>query len=1067
VDNGGDDRGALSAVGLSCVACGVPLGATAKFCSECGRPATHATQLAEYKQVTVLFADVVHSMDLAVTVGAERLREIVTELVERSAAVVTRYGGTVDKFTGDGIMAVFGAPMALEDHAVRACHAAMGVQDTAKRLAADVRARDGVELLLRVGLNSGEVIVGEIGSGPLGYTAIGEQVGMAQRMESVAPHGGVMLSASTARLVDDVAALGEPELLQIKGAVERVSARRLLGMAERQRAAARDESSLVGRQWEKAAVDGLLHRAIDGYGAVVGVVGPPGIGKSRLAREVAAVACNRGVEVFTTFCESHTTEVPFHAVARLLRAATGVEGLDGHSARERVHDRVPDADPEDLVLFDDLLGIADPDVPLPAIDPDARRRRLTALVSAAMLGREAPAVYVIEDTHWIDEASESLIADLLAVIPQTCSLVVFTCRPEYQGALTRLAGSQTVALAPLSVSESAALVSELLGSDPTVEELGRTIVGKAAGNPFFAEEIVRELAERDVLRGTPGAYESSADVADVIVPATLQATIAARIDRLDPKAKRTLNAAAVIGSRFGLSLLTTLVVEPVVDDLLAAQLIDQVAFTRQPEYVFHHPLIRAVAYEAQLKSDRAELHRRVATAMEMRDPSSLDENAALIAGHLEAAGELGAAFDWHMRAAAWSTNRDNAAAVLSWGRASRVADGLRDEHPDRLAMRIAPRTLLCGNAWRAGIGISGAPFEELRELSAASGDKASLAVGMAGLLMEQTIAGRLGEASRLADELMALLEAIDDPALTVGMSFAAIVLKHETGDPGDILRWAQRMIDLADGDPAMGGNVVLGSPLTAAWAWRGVARWCFGDRGWREDFDEATAVAQGADAMAWATVVTYKYGLAIPMGVLLADDDALAEINATVQKVERLGDDFALALLTATLGIAIVYGEPAGRDAGLRIQAHMRQECLERRFTMTQVPAFDMYAASERARRGDYDEALPPLRAAVASLFTAGQLMWCIPGTCVLVERLLERGTEDDLAEADAAIERLLAVPADDGFVALDVMVLRLRALLAHARGEEAAYRDYRDRYRAMAASLGFEGHMEWAMAMP
>jgi class 3 adenylate cyclase len=1066
VDDGGDGRGALPAASLSCGACGVPLGATAKFCSECGKAATHATQLAEYKQVTVLFADVVHSMDLAATVGAERLREIVTELVGRSAAVVTRYGGTVDKFTGDGIMAVFGAPMALEDHAIRACHAAMGVQDAAKRLAVDVRTRDGVELLLRVGLNSGEVIVGEIGSGPFGYTAIGEQVGMAQRMESVAPHGGVMLSASTARLVDDASALGEPEMVQIKGAVERVPARRLLGMAERQRAA-RDESSLVGRQWEKSAVDGLLHRAIDGYGAVVGVVGPPGIGKSRLTREVAAVAGSRGVEVFTTYCESHTTQVPFHAVARLLRAATGVEGLDGHAARERVHDRVPDADLEDLVLFYDLLGIADPDAPLPAIDPGARRRRLTALVSAAMLGREAPAVYVIEDTHWIDEASESLIAGLLAVIPQTCSLVLFTCRPEYQGALTRVAGAQTVALAPLSVSESATLVSELLGSDPTVDELGRTIIGKAAGNPFFAEEIVRELAERDVLRGTPGAYESSADVADVIVPATLQATIAARIDRLDPKAKRTLNAAAVIGSRFGLPLLTTLVVEPIVNDLLAAQLIDQVTFTRQPEYVFHHPLIRAVAYEAQLKTDRAELHRRVATAMEARDPSSLDENAALIAEHLEAAGELGAAFDWHMRAGAWSTNRDNAAAVLSWGRASRVADDLPNEHPDRLAMRIAPRTLLCGNAWRAGIGISGAPFEELRELSAASGDKASLAVGMAGLLMEQTIAGRLSEASRLADELMALLEAIDDPALTVGMSFAAIVLKHETGDPCDMLRWAQRMIDLADGDPAMGGNVVLGSPLTAAWSWRGVARWCLGDRGWREDFDEAAAVAHGADAMARATVVTYKYGLAIPMGVLLADDRALAEINAAIQEVERSGDDFALALLTATLGTAIVNGDPAGRDAGLRIQAHMRQECLERRFTMTQVPAFDMYAASERARRGEYDEALPPLRAAVASLFTAGQLMWCIPGTCVLVERLLERGTEDDLAEADAAIERLLAVPPDDGFVALDVMVLRLRALLAHARGEEAAYRDHRDRYRAMATSLGFEGHMEWATAMP
>ena len=229
-----------------------------------------------------------------------------------------------------------------------------------KRLAAEVKDRDGVDLRLRVGLNSGQVIAGEIGSGPLGYTAVGEQVGMAQRMESVAPPGGVMLSASTARLVDGAAALGEPELVQIKGADEPVAARRLLGMGEQHRAVGRAESNLVGRRWEMSAVEGLLDRAIDGHGAVVGVVGPPGIGKSRLVREVAAMAVARGVEVFTAFCESHTSQVPFHAVARLLRAATGVEGLDGQAARDRVRDRIPDADPEDLLLFDDLLGIADP-----------------------------------------------------------------------------------------------------------------------------------------------------------------------------------------------------------------------------------------------------------------------------------------------------------------------------------------------------------------------------------------------------------------------------------------------------------------------------------------------------------------------------------------------------------------------------------------------------------------------------------------------------------------------------------------------------------------------------------
>jgi class 3 adenylate cyclase len=506
VNPSGDGGGGLTATGLCCGSCGAQSSPTAKFCSECGTPLKLAAQSAEYKQVTVLFADVVHSMSIAAAVGAERLREIMMELVDRAGLVIQQYGGTVDKFTGDGIMAVFGAPVALEDHAFRACMAALGVQEEAKRLAVDVRESDIVDLRLRVGLNSGQVIAGEIGSGPFGYTAVGEQVGMAQRMESVAPPGAVMLSESTARLVDGAATLGESELVRIKGAEEPVPARRLVSMGEQHRAATHAESNLVGRRWELSAVEGLLGRAIDGHGTVVGVVGSPGIGKSRLVREVAAMASDRSVEVFTAFCESHTSQLPFHAVARLLRAAFGVGDLDAQAARDRVRDRLPDADPEDLALFDDLLGIADPDAPLPAIDPDARRRRLTALVNATSLARETPAVYVVEDAHWIDEVSESMIADFLTVIPQTPSLVLATYRPEYEGPLTRVHGTQTIALAPLSDPETTALVSELLGPDPSAGALGQTIADRAAGNPFFAEEIVHELAERGVLRGQPGAY---------------------------------------------------------------------------------------------------------------------------------------------------------------------------------------------------------------------------------------------------------------------------------------------------------------------------------------------------------------------------------------------------------------------------------------------------------------------------------------------------------------------------------------------------------------------------------
>jgi class 3 adenylate cyclase len=1052
----------------ACRTCGTEPLENARFCHGCGAPVAEREAHAEYKQVTVLFADVVHSMDLAATVGTERLREIMAELANRCAAVVQRYGGTVDKFTGDGIMAVFGAPVALEDHAVRACLAALGIQEETKGLAVEVHDRDGVDLHLRVGLNSGQVIAGEIGSGAFGYTAVGEQVGMAQRMESVAPPGGVMLSGSTARLVDGAATLGEPELVQIKGADALVPARLLLGIGEKHRAVGRAESNLVGRRWELSTVEGLLDRAIDGHGGVVGVVGSPGIGKSRLVREVSAIARRRNVEVFTTFCESHATDVPFRVVARLLRTAIGVEGLDAEAARAQVRARVRDADPEDVALFDDLLGIADPNVELPKIDPDARRRRLTALVNGASLARHAATVYVIEDAHWIDEVSESMLAAFFTVIPQTPSLVLVTYRPEYEGALARVHGAHTVALAPLSDSETTALVSELLGDDPSVGELGRKIAERAAGNPFFAEEIVRELAERGVLQGQTGAYVSTADVSEAKVPATLQATIAARIDRLDPKAKRTLSAAAVIGSRFGLDLFTVLGVEAVIADLLAVQLIDQVSFTRQPEYVFHHPLIRTVAYESQLRSDRAELHQRLAAAIESRDPAAVEENSALIAEHLEAAGDLQAAYGWHMRAATWATNRDINAARLSWERAEKIADALPAEDPDRRAMRIAPRSMLCGIAYRVHMNVAGDRFDELRHLCAAAGDKASLAIAMAGLVMDYVFQGRTREASQLASEAMALIESVGDPTLTVALSFAPIYAKLESAEWSDVLQWSQRVIDLADGDPSK-GNFVVGSPLAVALTTRGTARWCLGRPGWRDDLRHGLAMARSADPVTYARVVTYVYGTAIPYGVLRPDDSAMREIEDALQLAERSGDDLALAVARLTLGVALVHRlADVERGCGQQLLAEVGEMFLRRGQQRCELPGVEVYLARERARRGDRDGAIPLMRAATDHLFREGQLLaWGPLATGVLVETLLDRAADADVAEAEAAIERLAAAPADEGLVIREIWLWRLRALLAQAHGDATAYTHLRDRYRDMARTLGYEGHIAWAEAMP
>ena len=434
---------------------------------------------------------------------------------------------------------------------------------------------------------------------------------------------------------------------------------------------------MVGRGRELNFLSAVLDEAVSGAGCVVNVVGPPGIGKSRLAREIAALAASRGVAVVTTHCESHTSDVPFRAISRLFRASMGIDHLDDAAARAQVRDRFFDADDEDLLLLDDLLGIADAGSALPDVAPDARRRRLTALFNAAALAQTEPAVYLIEDVHWIDETSESMLAQFISVIPQTPSLVLITTRPEYHGALSRVSGAQTIGLRPLSATQSSTLAAQLLGDHPSLADVAARVSARAAGNPFFAEEMVRDLAERGVLNGEPGAFVLRGDAGDVDVPATLQATIGARIDRLNAAAKHTLCAAAVIGSRFDARLLADAVDIVDVTALIEAELVEQVRFGRREEYAFRHPLIRAVAYESQLKSDRAELHRRLAAAIEARDPSAADENAALIAEHFEAAGDPHAAFSWHLRAGTWLANRDSRPRAAAGDAHSRLPTGCR------------------------------------------------------------------------------------------------------------------------------------------------------------------------------------------------------------------------------------------------------------------------------------------------------------------------------------------------------------------------------------------------------
>jgi len=342
----------------------------------------------------------------------------------------------------------------------------------------------------------------------------------------------------------------------------------------------------------------------------------------------------------------------------------------------------------------------------------------------------------------------------------------------------------------------------------------------------------------------------------------------------------------------------------------------------------------------------------------------------------------------------------------------------------------------------------------------------SLAIGMAGLVGSQMFHGRVKEASRLASEQMALLDSIGDPTLTVGAGFMAINVNYKTGEIADILRWAQSVIDWADGDPAK-GNLIVGSPLAVALAWRGVAGFSLGRDGWRQDLDDALAMARSTDPATLAVVLTWSYGFGITSGVLLPDDSAVRELDQALRVAERSGDDYMLGILMYTLGFALVLRDAdADRQRGLELLAQVHDMCLHQRFYRSELPAFDFVAAGEMARRGDRDGAITLIRNAVNDIVQTGILVAVPVSTAGLVELLLDRGTEGDVAEAQSAIERATVLPAVEGFVLRDISLLRLRALVARARGDEAAYRDLANRYRAMAKSLGFEGHIAMAEAM-
>ncbi|MFL5873172.1 MAG: adenylate/guanylate cyclase domain-containing protein [Solirubrobacterales bacterium] len=882
---------------------------------------------AERKQVTVLFADVSGSMDLAEQEDPEAWREIMQRFFSMLADSVTRFEGTVDKFTGDGIMAIFGAPVAQEDHARRACYAALQMLDDVAEYAAELRREKGLNFSTRIGINSGEVVAGAIGGGGgSAYTAIGHTVGLAQRMEALAEPGKAYLTESTAELAHgylDLSDLGE---FEIKGASRPVQVFELAGVGQaRSRldlARERGFSQFVGRAAEIDRLEEALSRAKGGEATAIGVVAEPGIGKSRLYHEFAQRCRAEGLEVFEAQAQAHGKTIPFMPILQMLRSFYGIGDRDPEqTAREKIAGRSLLLDPgfaADLPLVFDFLGVPDPERPVPKMNPEGRGRALGDFLCRLVSNpaRRKTLVLIVEDLHWIDEGSQLMLQGLIEGMDGTPTLVLVNYRPEHTPAWKDSPVFEAVELQPLDLHDTAQLLRDIAGEHPSLDGVDEPIHERTGGNPFFIEEIIRELAEAGYLEGERGVYRLARPIEDAGVPISVQAVLAARIDRLDPAAKQLLQVASVVGKEVSEEALrlTTGAGETelgsTLGGLIDAGFLYESEIYPQRRFAFRHPLTREVAYGTQLASQREATHAAAARAMiELIPPERHDERAAQIADHLKQGGETLEAARWSARAAHWAGHSRPRDAMRLWHETMELAGRLEvNEESD--ALGIASRLAQIQFAWRVGMDLEEqAQLLDEAEVIADRRDDLHSKV-----LLRMSHSGRPGlqlhtdewleqvkEMSRMSDEA-------GDPHLQVAIRAAGAYAYLIAADFAGFESALDEIVELADGDITIGSGIILNTPLAWAEMGKGMAEREQGDlEGAEKHFERALEIAaEAGDPETASWVRSNQAGLMALRGDF---EGALSVARRNCELTERIGDVFSRSLAIANLAWAQMASE--------------------------------------------------------------------------------------------------------------------------------------------------------------